>query len=101
MSKPVRTTYMGLIHKGYCEAALEILKGEPVLIENAEGHQVPLIGHDGRIVRKFVAASLREVREFLKDNHIDEEAIETSGIVQVAKAISHYDDEADPLLDDR
>lgn len=93
------STKLPSIHARYCEVALDILQGEPVLIENTQGHRVPLI-ENGKVVRKYTAACLREVREFLKDNHIDQEPIEGTAIHDVAKAITHFEDEADPLLDD-
>lgn len=95
MSAPVKTTYLGRIHTGLCKTFLEALKGEPLV--DREGNLV--LRPDGQpFMVAPKAATLREIRTFLKDHGIDEEPTETSGIVEVTKAIKHFDDDPDPFL---
>lgn len=86
------------VHTRLCEVALEILKGEPVFEKNADGSVTALRYDDGSLVLVHKPGNLREVRTFLKDNGIDEEATETSGVVEVVKQLRHFEDEHDSFL---
>lgn len=86
------------VHTRLCEVALEILKGEPVLEKHADGSVTALRNEDGSLVMVYKAGCLREVRTFLKDNHIDSEAIEGEPITQVAKQLRQFDDQPDAFL---
>jgi len=94
MSAPVQRTKLYEIHQKQCRVLLKALDGEPLL--DGEGNPVIIAGEV--FLKPPTAAVLREVREFLKDNGIDQEPMEGSGVVEVSKALEFYDDSADPLL---
>jgi hypothetical protein len=94
MSAPKKNSALAGIHAGLCKQYVELLKGEPVRDE--DGHVVMLNGEP--LMQIPTAAHLKEVREFLKDNGIDEEPTEGSEVMNVAKAIRKYDDAPDPFL---
>ena len=92
MAAPVRTTYMGKLHENLCKVMLEALKGEPLF--DKKGKPVLRDGEPVMILPR--AATLKEIREFLKDNGIDQEPIEGTAIHDVKEKYLTYEDE--PLL---
>lgn len=98
MAAPLQATYMGRLYDGLCQAMLQALKGEPIVVGDGD-EQMVLRSPSGEIERTPPkAALLKEIREFLKDNGIDREPINTEAIHEVAGAITKYDDEFDALL---
>ena len=95
MAAPLQRTYMGRLHVGLCQVHLKNLKGKPHL--DSEGN--PVVDAQGKVLMDMPsAAMLKEIREFLKDNGIDSEAIEGEPVTQVAKQLRQFDDEPDPFL---
>lgn len=94
MGAPVRKTQMGRMWDSTCEAIMRGLQGTPAL--NKDGN--PIIINGEVLMLPPTAAHIREARELMAQCGIDEEPIEGSKIVEVAKAIRQFDDEADPLL---
>jgi hypothetical protein len=94
MAAPKKGTKLATVHDTFCDTLLDALKGEPML--NKEGE--PIIVNGQVLMRKPSAATLREVREALKDHGIDEELTEGSKILKVADAARKYEDADDPFL---
>ncbi len=95
MGQPKRGSKLSLTHDEACDVARQLLKGTPLI--NKAGD--PVYDEAGKmIMMPPSAAAFREVREFLKDHGIDEEATDESKIVQVAKAIKRYEDFEDSFL---
>jgi hypothetical protein len=95
----VRTTQMGLMHRLLCQNFLDLLQNGAIL-EDAAGNPVldKVTGEPLR--RKPTAAEFGQIRQFLKDNGIDEEAAEGSAIADVSKsmkALPKYEDD-EPLF---
>lgn len=101
MAAPVHSTYMGRLHEGLCKAMLEALKGEPIMLGEGD-NQRPLRHDDGSLVMTPPKAStMKEIREFLKDNGIDKEPIPATTIPQTsvtAAVLEQFHDDDDLLL---
>jgi hypothetical protein len=95
MSAPVQRTQLYQLHQKQSKMLLAALDGE--IFTDSDGKPVII---DGEPLRNPPSpATFREVREFLALNGIDEEPIEGSGVIEVAKRLEFYDDEGDPLLE--
>lgn len=94
MSAPEKDSKMAGLHAGLCDVMKEMLKGEPVLTKEGE----PVYVNGQLLMKPPSAAVLREIREMLKDNGIDEEPTDGSKIMSVAKAARQFDDDEDPFL---
>jgi hypothetical protein len=95
MAAPIKGSKLADLHGHLCAVMLEALKGEILLVDGA-----PVMDALGQPLRSSPkAATLKEIREFLKDHGIDEELKEGNAIYNVAKAAQQYDDDLnDPLL---
>ena len=81
------------LHVDLTDTFAALLRGEPLL----DAFGTAVLDEKGRPI--FIppkANILKEIREFLKDNGIDREPIEASGLPEMAKQIRQWDDE--PLL---
>lgn len=95
MSAPVSTTYMGRLHKTLCEVMIQGLKGEPRL----DQHGVPCVDALGSpLFDPPKPALLREIREFLKDNGVDQEPLDGTPIAKVTQLARQYDHEQQGFL---
>lgn len=97
MGQPVKATRMYRMWDAHCDAIMLALKGTPLV--NRAGELVLLNGEP--VITPPTAAHLKEARELMKQCGIDEEPMEGSKIVEVAKAIRHYDDDDQKLLTDQ
>jgi hypothetical protein len=95
MSAPVSTTYMGRLHKALCEVLLDSLRGEP-LIDDQGQHLLDINGRPR--YERPTPQMLREIREFLKDNGIDQEPLDGTPVAQIASMARQYDDTCEPKL---
>lgn len=77
------------LHVDYTAELFEQLKPQPVL--DKEGHIVYFEGKP--LMRRAPASVLKEVREFLKDNGIDQEPLEGGPVASLATQLRHFDDE--------
>lgn len=97
MSAPVNATRMHRMWDAHCDAIMLALKGTPLV--NRDGELVLLNGEP--VILPPTAAHLREARELMKQCGIDEEPLEGSKIVEVAKSIRHYDDDDTLILENQ
>jgi hypothetical protein len=80
------------IHAAYAEVCMELLKGEPLV--DANGTAV-LDGEGKLIYLRPKANILKEIREFLKDNGIDQEPLNGSPLHTLSQLPTFHDE---PLL---
>jgi hypothetical protein len=85
----IRPVKLPGLHRGLTDEFFEQLKPQPIL--DKEGHIVYFEGKP--LMRRAPASVLKEVREFLKDNGIDEEPIEGGPVQSLAKQLKKFDDE--------
>jgi hypothetical protein len=93
MAAPKKGSQNELLYKQYVAELIEQLKGEPAT--DSDGHVIMVDGKP--LMLKPKAAVLKEIREFLADNGIDEEPTEGSEIHKVSQAARKYQDDPDPF----
>lgn len=92
MAQP-KVTRLPALHSATVEAYFRALKGEPLVDANG----TPILDEQGQIQWKPPSpALLKAVNEFLKNNGIDREPIDGSGLPELRK-LSKFDDE--PILE--
>jgi hypothetical protein len=74
------------------------------ILEDAAGN--PIMGPDGQPLRRLpTAAEFGQIRQFLKDNNIDEEAAEGSAVgelaAKAAKPLPKFEDDEPLFIPDR
>lgn len=90
----VKVVRLPALHGALTEAYFRALKGEPL----KDAHGTPILDPDGQVQYLPPSpATLKACNEFLKNNGIDREPTEVSGLPELAGKVRQYDDE--PILE--
>lgn len=89
-----QVTRLPALHRAQTEAMFRALKGEPLLDANG----TPILDRNGEVQWMPPSAGvLKAVNEFLKQNGIDREPVEESGLPEMKRQLKKFDDE--PVLE--
>lgn len=90
----IQSTKLHQLHSQLATVMAEMLKGEPLVCDG-----VPVLVDGKPLILLPKPAVLKEVREFLKDNGIDESSVLSPATSSLTKQLRHFDEDAhDPLL---
>lgn len=90
----VHPTKLHALHTQLATVMAEMLRGEPLVCDGV------VIMHEGKpLIMPPKPSVLKEVREFLKDNGIDEAKIYNSPTENLALGLKHFeDDDLEPQM---